>query len=328
MAYQAGDTILDDQYNTFVNSSSSPFGYNHFAGTGSGEYGVGQASINTITAGDTILASHWNTLFTGLDNMANHTNDTLTTRASVSAGDTIAIKAAVEADLATLAASVAAGCPNVSAGAITTSSSLQTITTASEGWDNTATHEHSITWASADRMRHFFNAGGKVRIVTSTTQGTTNPKDQAFIDLGTAIGNFDIGAHACTRSGSGEIETSFGGSAAGFHDLGTSYTSLLLLTSDNTNYTSNTVEISAKLDAAVGTAVTMIIKMVASDPAADDQYTEGNTDVPSGGDGDIKDTPRMVTDIYALTPNTTEGLETSPTHNTVGNEGNVNGTTT
>ena len=42
MAYTAGDTILDDEYNTFVNSSSSPFGYNHFAGTGSGAYGLGQ----------------------------------------------------------------------------------------------------------------------------------------------------------------------------------------------------------------------------------------------------------------------------------------------
>jgi hypothetical protein len=89
---------------------------------------------------------------------------------------------------------------------------------------------------------------------------------------------------------------------------------IIKLTSDNSNYTSNTVEISAKLDAAVGTAVTMTIKMVATDPSADDQYTQGNTDAPSGGDGDIKDTPRMVTDIYAITPNTSEGLTTSPTH--------------
>src|SRR5210317_842814 len=115
MAYQAGDTILDDEYNTFVNSSSSPYGYNHFAGTGSGVYGLGQTHIATVSAGDTINASHWNSLFTGLDTIANHTNDTMTSRASVSAGDTIAIKAAVAADLATLAASVAAGSPNATA---------------------------------------------------------------------------------------------------------------------------------------------------------------------------------------------------------------------
>lgn len=325
MAYTAGDTILDDEYNTFVNSSSSPFGLNHFASTGSAQYGLGQSAVATVSAGDTINASHWNALFTGMDTVANHTNDSLTSRAAVSAGDTIAIASAVATDLATLAASVAAGCPNATA--LTTSSSLQTITTASEGWDNTATHEHSITWASADRMRHFFNGGGKVRIVTSTTQGTTNPKDQAFIDLGTALGNIDIGSQATTRSGSGETLTT-NGLANGFHDLGTSYTTLIKLTSDNTNYTSNTVEISAKLNAAVGTAVTMVIRMVATDPAADDQYTEGNTDGPSGGDGDIKNTPRMVTNLYAITPNTDEGLTTSPTHASVGNEGNANGTTT
>jgi hypothetical protein len=58
---------------------------------------------------------------------------------------------------------------------------------------------------------------------------------------------------------------------------------IIKLTSDNTNYTSNTVEISAKLDAAVGTAVTMTIRMVATDPSADTQYTAGNTDARHSG---------------------------------------------
>jgi hypothetical protein len=311
MSYTAGQTILDNEYNDFVGSSSDPYGYNHFAGTGAGVYGLGESAISTVAAGNTITAAQWNSLWTAMDNIANHTNDTLTSTAAVSGGDPIAIKSALIADLATLAASVAAG--STSATALTTSASLQTITTASEGWDTSATHEHSITWATADRMRHFFNAGGKVRIVTGTTQGTTNPKDQAFIDLGTALGNIDIGSQASTRSGTGETLTT-DGLANGFHDLTTSYAVIIKLTSDNTSYTSNTVEISAKLDAAVGTAVTMTIKMVATDPSADDQYTQGNTDGPSGGDGDIKDTPRMVTDIYAITPNTSEGLTTSPTH--------------
>jgi len=316
MAYLAGDTILDDQYNTFVNNAISPFGYNHFAGTGSGEYGLGQTPIATVTAGDTVLASHWNSLFTGMDNIANHTNDTLTSRGIVSAGDTIAIKAAVEADLATLAASVAAGSPNATA--LTTSAALQTVTTASEGWDTSATQEVSVTFADADTMRHFFNAGGKVRVTVGTTQGSTNPKDQAFIDLGTALGNIDIGAQSTTRSGSGETLTT-DGLANGFHDLGTGYTSLIKLTSDNSNYTSNTVEISAKLDAAVGTAVTMTIKMDATDPADDSQYTSPNT---SGVPAAINDTPKMVTTLFTLSPNTTEGLGTAldiNTSNTVSN---------
>ena len=324
MAYTAGNTILDDEYNDFVGKATSPFGYNHFAGTGSAQYGLGESSIATVSAGGTINASSWNSLFTGMDNIANHTNTSITA-SSVSAGDAIAIRSALISDLASLASAVAGG--STGATALTTSSSLQTMTTASEGWDNTATHQHTITWASADRMRHFFNAGGKLRIVTSATAGTTNPKDQAFIDLGSALGNFDIGSQASTRSGSGDTETT-DGRANGFHDLSTGYTSLYKLTSDNSNYTSNHIELFAKLNAAVGSATILTIKMVATDAAADDQYDAGNTDVPSGGDADIKDTPKMVTDIFTITPNTSQGLTTSPTHNTVGNEGGANGTTT
>ena len=81
MAYQAGDKILDDEYNTFVNSSSSPFGYNHFAGTGASQYGLGQTHIATVSGGSTtITASQWNTLLTAITNIANHTNDTITAR--------------------------------------------------------------------------------------------------------------------------------------------------------------------------------------------------------------------------------------------------------
>jgi hypothetical protein len=66
MAYTAGDTILDDEYNDFVNSSSHPYGYNHFAGTGAGAYGLGQSAISTVAAGDTITAAQWNSLFTAM----------------------------------------------------------------------------------------------------------------------------------------------------------------------------------------------------------------------------------------------------------------------
>ena len=113
MAYVSGDLITGDQYNIFVNNSSSPFGYNHFAGTGSTVYGLGQTHIATVSGGSTtITASQFNTLMTGITNIANHTNDSITARTQVTAGDTIAIKSAIEADLATLAASVAAGSPN------------------------------------------------------------------------------------------------------------------------------------------------------------------------------------------------------------------------
>jgi hypothetical protein len=300
MAYVAGDTILDDEYNTFVNSSSSPYGYNHFAGTGSGVYGLGQASISTVAAGNTVQASQWNSLFTGLDNISNHTNVAITST-SVSAGDTIAIKAALIGDLANLAAAVAAGSPNATALATLAVGSSTNAAT----WNTSSTIERSVTFANADKMRHFFNAGGKIRIDPSCVTGIDGLKDTVFNDLTTvAIGNLDLGSQSTTRSGSGETLTT-NGLANGFHDLTTSYTTLIKLTSDNANYTSNTLEIQAKLNAAVGTATVITIKMIATDPADDTTYTSGNT---AGVPANPNEAPRMTLALIEVYPNNTEGL--------------------
>tara|TARA_B100000900_G_scaffold408843_1_gene423757 strand:- start:1823 stop:2782 length:960 start_codon:yes stop_codon:yes gene_type:complete len=302
MAYTAGDPILDDEYNTFVNNSSSPFGYNHFAGTGSGEYGLGQTPIATVSAGDTINASHWNTLFTGLDTIANHTNDTMTSRSAVSAGDTIAIKAAVATDLATLAASVAGG--STSATAIDSGTAAGSSTN-SGTWNSTSTIERSVTFASADAMRHYFNAGGIIRIDPSCITGIDGSKDTVFNDLTTtATGNLDLKAHSTSRSGSGETLTT-NGLGNGFHDLGTGYTVLLKLTSDNSGYTSNTVEYSAKLNAAVGSATVLTIKMVSVDADNDDTYTGNNT---SGVPSNPNEAPRMTLALLELFPTNAQGL--------------------
>ena len=299
MAYSAGDPILDDEYNVFVNSSSDPFGYNHFAGPGSTVYGLNQATISTVSAGDTIAASHWNSLFTGMDNIANHLNRSITS-SSVSAGDTIAIRSALISDLANLAADVAAGGVNVTAlgtNAIGTSTNGAT-------WNSTSTLERSVTFANNNTMRAFFNAGGSIRVDPATSGSVDGNKDTVFEELTAAVGNLDIGAHATTRSGTGETQTSFA-SSTGFHDLGTSYTSLLKLTSNNSGYTSDTVEISAKLNAAVSSATVITIKMVSLDPAADTTYTSPNT---SGVPANPNEAPAMQLNIIEEHPTDAQGL--------------------
>ena len=278
MAYTAGDTILDDEYNAFVNNSSSPFGYNHFAGTGSAQYGLGQSAISTVSAGGTVNASQWNALMTGITNIANHTNDTMTSRSAVSSGDTVAILAAVAADLATLAASVAGG--STSATALTTSSAKQT-SSSSSTWTGSHTVEHSVTFSDANKMRHFFNAGGKIRVAKSrtgngATGGGATTKDSNWTNLYAALGNIDIASQASTRSGSGETLTT-NGLANGFHDLGTGYTHIIRLTEATSPYTGNYIDVHAKLNASVGSATIMTVKTTANDGAADNTYTSGNT---------------------------------------------------
>jgi hypothetical protein len=299
MAYTAGDTILDDEYNAFVNNSSSPYGYNHFAGPGLGEYGLNQATIATVSAGDTVQESQWNSLFTGLDNISNHTNVAITST-SVSAGDTIAIKAALIGDLANLAAAVAGG----STGATAISTAAAGSSTNSGTWNTSSTIERSVTFADNATMRAFFNAGGYIRANPGTSGSVAGDKDVVFQELEAAFGNIDIKAHSSTRSGSGETLTT-NGLGNGFHDLSTSYTTILKLTSNNSGYTSNTLQIDAKLNAAVSSATVITVRLYATDPADDTTYTSPNT---SGVPANPNEAPAMVLALTEGYPNNTEGL--------------------
>ena len=300
MAYSAGDAILDDEYNTFVNSSSDPFGYNHFAGTGAGVYGLGQTAIATVSAGDTVEASSWNALFTGMDNIANHTNVSITA-SSVSAGDAIAIRSALVSDLASLAAAVAGG----STGATALTDRAAGASTNGATWNANSTIERSITFANNATMRAFFNAGGSIKIDPSTSGSVDGSKDTVFEELTAAAGVISFKAHATSKAGGGgETQTSFA-TGNGFYDMGTSYTSINKITSDNSGYTSDTLEIFAKLNAAPGSATVITIKQVGLDPAGDDTFTSGNlSSVPVNPN----ECPALVLTLVANEPTDAQGL--------------------
>ena len=316
MAYTAGDTILDDEYNNFVSKAISPYGYNHFAGTGAGAYGLGQSAISTVAATNTITAAQWNSLFTGMTNIANHTNDTLTSTAAVSTGNTIAIKAALATDLATLAASVAAGSPNATA--LTTTAVLQTGTSSST-WYGTFVSTFTITFSNSNQMRWFFNSGGKVQVYgartgNGATGGGATSKDSNWSTLYTNLGNITIGALASTRSGTGATLTT-NGLANGFHDLGTGETTIIRLTEDTSPYTANYIDVTAQLNAAVGSATTMTVRVKAIDGAADTTYTSGNT---SGVDVTPDRNGTHQHYLKTINPNTSQGLGTAYTPSSTG----------
>ena len=282
MAYTAGDTILDDEYNAFLTNTSGVIGINHTMGTGATVYGLGQTELATVQggtdSGTTITAASWNALLTALDNIANHTNASVTARTQVTAGDTIAIKAAVATDLSTLAAAVAAGC--TSATAVSAGSELQS---SQSGTRYTGSHivEHTVTFASANNMRFFFNAGGKIRVnLTRVGNGgsSATAKDSSVDEMISAMGNFDIASVASTRSGSGETLTT-DGFAIGFQDVTTSYQTVFLLTQSSGDYTSMTLKGELKGNATQGSTTNVTIKMSLTDAdSGDGTFTTGNLD--------------------------------------------------
>ena len=282
MAYTAGDTILDDEYNAFLTNTSGVIGINHTMGTGATVYGLGQTELATVQggtdSGTTVTAASWNSLLTALDNIANHTNASVTARTQVTAGDTIAIKAAVATDLATLAAAVAAG--STSATAISAGSELQS---SQSGTRYTGAHvvEHTVTFANANNMRFFFNAGGKIRVnLTRVGNGGSSKtsKDDSVDELISAMGNFDIGSVVSTRSGSGETLTTDGFSI-GFNDVTTSYQTVFLLTQSSGTYTSMTLKGELKGNATAGSTTNVTVKMSLTDAdSGDGTFTTGNLD--------------------------------------------------
>ena len=314
MAYVAGDTILDDEYNAFVANSSAPVGINHIMGTGATVYGLGQAELPTVAAGEgqtsgTVTAASWNALLAALDNIGDHTNDTLTARTAVSAGDTISIKSAIAADLVSLAAEVAGG--STSATAISAGSELRSSRSATR-YVGSHTVEHSVTFSNANEARFFFNAGGTIRVNLTRVGGgaangsTATSKDGSVDEMITAMGNFDIKSLTSTRSGSSETLTT-DGFAIGFQDVTTSYQTVFLLTQANGTYTSMTLKGEVKANATQGSTTVITVKMTLTDADSGDiLYTSGNL-----SSVDVNENFLGTTDFATklMLPTTAQGLD-------------------
>ena len=284
MAYQTGDTITATEYNNFLNSTSSgSFGLNHIQGTGSSTLGLGQTDVPAVSGGSTtITASQWNALFTGMDNLVNHTNVSITagTTNARSAGNDIAVVSALNADLQTLATAVQGGC--TAATALSESSELRS-SQSSARYTGTHVVEHTITFSNNNDLRHFFNAGGKMRMKFTREAGgladgtTASSKDGSVDELIAAVGNFDLGSAATTRSGSGETLTT-NGLGNGVSDLDSSYTVLMKLTQASGTYTTMFVQVEAKVNNTNytdATSVTMKYTLNDAD-STDTTYTSGN----------------------------------------------------
>lgn len=325
MGYVAGDKITTTEYNTlFLDGANvgSGYGINHLIGTGDLYHGLGEVTLPIVSTGQEITATQWNSLFTAMNNLANHTNDTLTSTGQRSTGDLIEIKSALIADLQTLAASVQAGCPNATA---LTTTAAQLTSAASDRWNVSHIVEQAVSFNSANEMRWFFNAGGKIQINvtrTSNSGSVASQKDQAIDDLIDSLGDFKIKSQASEYSndGSTNINTLGDGSSAydlniGFYDLTTSYQTILILRQDWQTYEFMNFKIEAKLNAAPGTSTTMTVRTSLLDPfidgstaaTADNTYTAGNT-----ASVDAYANFVGVTNVIVkyVNPNTDEGLAT------------------
>lgn len=176
MTYVSGGLIQAADYNGFVNDSANNI--NAIWGTGSGDKGWGQTAISTVSAGGTVTATQWATLVANLATAGSQTNSTLTSRTQPVAGNTISILTNVATDINTVTGNRGnAAAVGTEYGTFTGTTSKTTATgSGTTAW--TITFTHTVTFASANAARFFWNAGGRVRLqYGKSSTGTDHDPD-------------------------------------------------------------------------------------------------------------------------------------------------------
>jgi hypothetical protein len=256
MAYSAGDTILDDEYNTFATGNTAGTGdtsaasINTIWGSGTGDAGYGQSNVvSAVAAGNTITATQWTTLLGRLNSIRQHQGTSINISSfSVSAGDAIAVIANLSADITTLYnARTTAASAN-----ITESTTAATYTSS---WNSSVKATHTVTFAGGDEARYFFNAGGFIKLNPSLSDSTGRNAQWKF--LLDEVGDLKLLASTFTRSFSNESSGYGAGgdntptthaSTTGYYDLTNStLTSMFKYTIDDAfgygNYRANFYEV-------------------------------------------------------------------------------------
>ena len=273
MTYSVGGLIQATDYNGFV-STTVGANVNGIWATGSTDSGYGETALSTVSTAGTVTATQWASLVNTISSMASHQGTTITSRSAPVAGGIITILSNLNTDLTTLTGARGnATASGTQYGTFTGSVSKTTATgSGTTAW--TITFTHTITFASADAARYFFNAGGRIKWETSKTS-TGNLADTEWNDLAnTLVGDIFITGGTGTQviaSTSYTGTTKSGGTGTpttlltttGWYDLLTTDTIIYKQFADTAPYTGQYIQISAKT---AGTGTQLVLTTVWVDP--------------------------------------------------------------
>lgn len=280
MTYTAGGLIQATDYNGFA-STTAGANVNDVWSTGSTDKGWGQTALATVSAAGTVTATQWADLVNRISSMGSQTNTTITSRVAPTSGSTISILAAVNTDLTNITTNrnnaVAVGTQ------YTGWTGTNSKTTATSGATWTITFTNTITFASANAARYFFNGGGLIKIdVSKTATGALG--DPEWNDLAnTLCGDIYISGVAASHTIAGTAYTGvtkIGGTGTpntlattlGWYNLTTSNQIIYKQFADTAPYTANFIQHSART---AGAGTQLIIDTVWS--ASDGDPISGGT---------------------------------------------------
>jgi hypothetical protein len=183
MTYTQGSLIEAADYNGFANASANNI--NAVWSTGSGDKGWGQTALSTVSIGGTVTATSWAALVANLATAGQQTSSTLTSRTQPVTGNVIAILANVATDINTITLNRGNAAASGTEYGVFSGTTSKTTATGSGQAAWTITFTHTVTFASADALRYFFNAGGIVRLKygKSSTGTDADPDWNTFSGL-------------------------------------------------------------------------------------------------------------------------------------------------
>lgn len=279
MTYASQGLIEASDYNNFVQNGTPNI--NGFWAAGSGDSGWGQTAIPTVVANNPavpVSATQWATLVNNLSAAGAHTGTTITARTAPTANTLILVLANVATDITNINTNRLNAA--ASGAQVTTYTGAQSKTTATSGANWAITFTSTITWASADAARYFFNAGGRIRLETAKSS-TGDLGDPEWNDLATTLMSdlFFTGGSATqtiagvpytgtTRSGgTGVPVTNL--STTGYYDLtpGGAAVAVYQQNADTAPYTGNFIRVSLSRNAAsTQLTITTLWQNTDSDP--------------------------------------------------------------
>lgn len=176
MTYTQGSLIEAADYNGFANVSANNI--NKVWSTGTGDSGWGQTALSTVSTGGTVTATSWAALVANLATAGQQTNSTLTSRTQPVTGNVIAILANVATDINTITLNRGNAVASGTEYGVFSGTTSKTTATGSGTSAWTITFTHTVTFASADAARYFWNAGGIVRLqYGKSSTGTDHDPD-------------------------------------------------------------------------------------------------------------------------------------------------------
>jgi len=271
MTYTQGSLIEAADYNGFANASANNI--NAVWSTGSGDKGWGQTALSTVSIGGTVTATSWAALVANLATAGQQTSSTLTSRTQPVTGNVIAILANVATDINTITLNRGNAAASGTEYGVFSGTTSKTTATGSGQAAWTITFTHTVTFASADALRYFFNAGGIVRLKYGKSS-TGVDSDEDWNTLAGYVGSINltgrvngaaqtIAAQSYTGttrlSGSGGTQTTLT-TTTGWYNLTGSPTTIFQLNNPTAPYTTEFIRTTAT--ATSSTVLTLVTTWV------------------------------------------------------------------